>query len=275
MKCVFPLETGEARFLRLTEVMVRSARKHTELDLYCLNGGIPLDFRRWLEQQGVTVCDWRLSFRDELETRYDGSKPLTHPRGAYLRVDLPEALRRYGVEDEYVVYVDVDIIFLRPIELHHLRPQLFATPPDWDMQDRSRFNTGVMLLNVDGMREVTPGLLDHLRKHRFNFEFVGLGPCDQGAYNHYFGAQAHDWLEPEYEWKPWWGPNEDARIVHFAGPKPWDIRRVLAQGEGHPATPKDYIPHQVFHRSPEGYRHYLDTWYAFARAKDSHRQEAP
>ena len=48
------------------------------------------------------------------------------------------------------------------------------------------------------------------------------GPGDQGAYNEFYSGKfvVHRW--PLFNWKPYWGFNARAKLVHFHGPKPDD-----------------------------------------------------
>jgi hypothetical protein len=41
-------------------------------------------------------------------------------------------------------------------------------------------------------------------------------------------------LRPELNWKPYWGINPAAKIIHFHGPKPF-LRGQIAAGLAHPA----------------------------------------
>jgi lipopolysaccharide biosynthesis glycosyltransferase len=142
-----------------------------------------------------------------------------------------------GIRDSFVLYTDVDVMFRLDVVplLTTLAPKYFAAGPEFDAHDYMRINTGVMLMNVGGLRSVDT------RFRRFVAdrlpEFVDHN-WDQGAYRRYFGRSSiamklfgarWDALPPEFNWKPHWGPNERAAIVHFHGPKP-QHRDLLRSG---------------------------------------------
>jgi hypothetical protein len=62
-------------------------------------------------------------------------------------------------------------------------------------------------------------------------------------------------LPLEMNWKPYWGWNPDASIVHFHGPKPQFIEAILS-GKGE--VPKVY--QNIYAKSPEGSQRYLELF---------------
>jgi len=120
-------------------------------------------------------------------------------------MELPKVLNEYGVLDEYILYVDTDIMFLGSIDLDCIKPSYFSSSSDWDNNDWSRFSTGVMVMNIHNLFEKYPSFLAHLKSHRFNFPNTDMGPCDQGAWNTFYINNEHEKLDPLYDWKPWWG----------------------------------------------------------------------
>ena len=48
------------------------------------------------------------------------------------------------------------------------------------------------------------------------------GPQDQGAYNGHYQGRFDVHLYARWNWKPYWGHNRAAALVHFHGPKPDD-----------------------------------------------------
>ena len=57
-----------------------------------------------------------------------------------------------------------------------------------------------------------------------------FGPADQGAYNEYFQGAFNCLTYPLFNWKPYWVENEDAKIIHFHGPKIQDYISYLRNG---------------------------------------------
>jgi hypothetical protein len=84
------------------------------------------------------------------------------------------------------------------------------------------------------------------------FKFVAF---DQGALNEFYGP-SREVLGREYNWKPHWGVDENAVIVHFHGPKPWDFRLwqhdAAAFNRRQPALEPFLQPH-----TEAAYEHYV------------------
>ena len=83
-------------------------------------------------------------------------------------------------------------------------------------------NAGIMLINVPWMRRT----YDEFVAWTFSgvniargLHFGPFGPGDQGAYNQFYTGKfnVHRW--PLFNWKPYWGYNPRAKLVHFHGPK--------------------------------------------------------
>jgi hypothetical protein len=80
-------------------------------------------------------------------------------------------------------------------------------------------NTGVMLMNTERLRES----LSQFRKYiRQNLAELERESWDEAAYRWFYrdsNGPLWDRLRPELNWKPYWGWNPQARIIHFHGPK--------------------------------------------------------
>lgn len=90
-------------------------------------------------------------------------------------------------------------------------------PHEW-----SQLCSGVLLLNVPAMRAEYDALLRHARDR--------LGRphhYDQETLNEHFEGR-WDHLPIHMHWKPYWGVEWDAAIVHFHGPKAEDARLLAA-----------------------------------------------
>lgn len=61
-----------------------------------------------------------------------------------------------------------------------------------------------------------------------------------------------DRLAPEYNWKPYWGLNPNAKIVHFHGIKVENIERVF---RGESVQP---IQAKLFGKAPEAYKEFYE-----------------
>ena len=83
------------------------------------------------------------------------------------------------------------------------------------------FNTGVALINVPHIRETKPEFLFFI-KDGINTSFSA--PSDQGAYLDFYKPEL---LDRSFNIKPYFHNMDNAKIVHFHGPKPHEWFKVL------------------------------------------------
>jgi hypothetical protein len=243
------------------EVMVRSAAANTSLEPHMIYCGPPDDpILAFAKSHGVNVIQRQPSILPDLE-RIKAKFPdylLGVATGAFLRIDLPIICQDLGFDDQYVLYTDLDVMFLGDIPAVEteafLRPALFSCAPETAQTDWVGMNTGVMVMNVKALLDdysafrsfVTSG--DTLYYELYKED----GSFDQSAYQRYY-ASKWDKLPVEYNWKPYWGFNEDALIVHFHGPKILEVRKMMDR------IPP-YVPKAVkalYHSHPDSYKAYL------------------
>ena len=117
-----------------------------------------------------------------------------------------------------------------------------------------------MMMNLNTMRRDYEGLMARSREM-----LGGDTPYDQLALNDFY-AGCWDHLPLEWNWKPYWGHNPDAKIVHFHGPKFQVMRYLLGEG---PKMLVHDIWRELFERSPEAYRLYLDQARSFVPELDT------
>ncbi|MBG0808298.1 hypothetical protein IY145_02775, partial [Methylosinus sp. H3A] len=161
--------------------------------------------------------------------------------GALLRLDIPLIETR----DEFVLYTDCDVLFARRVELSPLRPRYFAAAPMHEPHEWSQLCSGVLLLDVPAMRAEYDALMRRARN--------SLGRphhYDQEALNEHFEGR-WDHLPIHMHWKPYWGVEWDAAIVHFHGPKAEDARLFAT------APPGDDLLGLLYRRDPQGFAHFL------------------
>ncbi len=261
MKCFFTLSGTDFQYIQMAKVLVRSALANTDLELFCVYDGEDRDFTRWLRDASVDVIKWKISFLEELILEYEGDRSIDFCRGTYLCMELPKILAEYGVKDEHVLYVDTDTMFSGPVELRAFKPHYFASSSDWEQNEWSRFSTGVIVMNLPNLLGKYPGFVAHLKKYKFNFTHTRMGPCDQGAWNTYYKNGEHERLDPLYDWKPWWGINPDAKIVHFSGPKPQEAKRLLNMDK--PRDENEQLQKFMVSENPEAYKHYIRVWKSY------------
>src|SRR5205085_542586 len=138
----------------------------------------------------------------------------------------------------------------------------FAVAPEFDRGNYDRINTGVMLMNVPALqRDREP----FARFIRGNLERLVTNSWDQEAYRLFYKRKLPllrnrwDKLPPTLNWKPYWGENGAATIVHFHGPKPFQEEMVRA-GKG-PAT--------LLPLATPSYFAYCQRWRSYLRLTSS------
>ena len=142
--------------------------------------------------------------------------------GAFSRVELPDLVTSLGGAAR-VLYTDCDVIFVGEVvpELEAHRCEYFGVAPEGRQDDYVNMNTGVMLMNTDRLRESLPKFREYIWQNLAELERESW---DEAAYRWFYrdrNGPLWDRLRPELNWKPYWGKNAQARIIHFHGPKPY------------------------------------------------------
>lgn len=190
-------------------VAVRSCQATTSLKPYCLYWGEPRQELDILTDMGVAIIPHESSLAPELKVGYRDN--YFKFAGHWLRVDIPEI----EVTDDFVLYTDIDIIFCGlPSRLP--APHFLSVAPEGREKDWNNFNSGVMLMNIPAMRNCMNDFKDAIRKRLLgSFKYP---THDQASFNSFYGDK-FDRLPTTMNWKPYWGYNKDAHIIHFHGPK--------------------------------------------------------
>jgi lipopolysaccharide biosynthesis glycosyltransferase len=228
MQWFFALTEDSTAFRQYAEmimVAVHTATKFTSLKPNCLYDGAENEFTEWLTRHDVRIVCHRSFLREALEElgRQKANPHLAAAlSGAFSRVELPELVERLGGADR-VLYTDCDVIFRGEVvpELEANPCDYFAVAPESVQDDYVNMNTGVMLMNTGRLRERLPAFREYIRQ---NLAALERESWDEAAYRWYY-RDSHgplwDRLRPELNWKPYWGENAQAKIIHFHGPKPF------------------------------------------------------
>ena len=245
MKWYFCMETvGLIRYAPLIQAAVISCRQHTSLTPICLwydvDNRLPDYMAAFFARYEVTVIFQQARvYKAALERGFDVSH---HTSGIFLRFEVPHIEQ----EDEYVLYTDCDIMFQNEVSLDHLRPRFFAAGPEFYPDYWGYFNSGVMLMNIPEMRRTS----DHLFATTMARMAAGFGTGhDQGDLNAFYFEQ-WERLPLEYNWKPYWGVNDRAVVLHFHGPKPMDLY-LISTGQK-----KDERASKMIGLNLEAFKHY-------------------
>ncbi len=241
MKTVFCIDDNP-RYLLLLKVAARSLRAlHGDAaPLLCVYGGDDAHVLAEVAAERIPLARYRPRLNRETLPAF------THPViGCFLRLEL--ALVPELADDDAVLYCDSDVFFLRPLD------ELFAAPvPSYLGMVREAtapfyheykslsylyrerrctvpmpfpiwtFSSAVTLFNLARLRR--RDLVEHFLA--FSQQNVGrIGNLDQSLLNYFFGKRitrlADRWNRPPYQ------PDcqQTAHIVHFHGPKPWEVSR--------------------------------------------------
>jgi len=224
MEWYFALTEDSTAFRQYAEmimVAVHTAQQHTTLEPHCIYDGGDNDFTAWLKKRGVRIIQHRSFVRDALgELGRRKGNPHLAPAlaGAFSRIELPEI-----VTNGRVLYTDCDVFFRGEVvpELEANACRYFAVAPESTRDDYVNMNTGVMLMNTERLRESLPAFREYISK---NLAALEAESWDEAAYRWFYrdeNGPMWDRLRPELNWKPYWGENAQAKIIHFHGPKPF------------------------------------------------------
>lgn len=249
---------------------VVSAKTNTTLQPFLIYDGNHNSKTELIASLGVTILNHRLSFYSELEkylleNQFD--KRIINVRsGAFLRYEIPQALERHGIEDEFIFYSDCDVLFLKDLELTNYRPKYLAACGHkiggytrMKIGGEWHFNSGILLMNVNAVYQERNSFVNFIKKNglssrrgRIPFMQKNLYLSDQVTINLYYKNKINR-LPLEYNWHPSKGVNPGARIVHFNGLK-WTQWKDYTSGDLGETKIEKY--RSLVDSSPEGYEHY-------------------
>ena len=214
--------TAFRQYAEMIMVAVHTAQRTTSLEPHCIYDGGENDFTAWLRKRGVGIIRHRSFVRDALE-ELGRTKQNPHLgaalSGAFSRIELPDLVEG----SERILYTDCDVMFLDDVvpELEENPCRYFAVAPESVLGDYVNMNTGVMLMNPEKLRESLPAFREYVSA---NLAALEAESWDEAAYRWFYrdeNGPMWDRLQPEFNWKPYWGENPHAKIIHFHGPKPF------------------------------------------------------
>lgn len=155
--------------------------------------------------------------------------------GTYFRLDFPlllprikEELETRGIgsfQYESALYTDADVMLLKDFELKSLgHPKTFFMGPEAIRGHQT--NAGVLYYNISFMKETLPDLLDYAHSKSWCLNDQDL------LIQFYVSKNITSLLSDEYNWKPYWGINHQAKVLHFHGPKPGKGAECIALHPG-------------------------------------------
>ena len=230
------------------EVAVLSACMRTRLTpilLLDLPAPTPTDMERiaWLEGMGVAIRPHRAEMFAPVR-EYFGTAADNYD-GHWLRCDIPIL----ETSDRFVLYTDIDVVFRADVGFSDIAPRFVACAPEFEQTEYSYFNSGVMIMNIAALRKSRRRFAGDLKRM-----LPSLKPYeDQKVFNATY-QNAWERLPNSWNWKPYWGFDDQAAIVHFHGPKPGLVRRMIA-GD---VAGIDAESLRLYSLSPVGYARYID-----------------
>ncbi len=202
----------------------REREHYTPNDMLIRRGGEGNNVCQLLERYGVQIIYHTFPFKQELKEIYTHEwmentlhKTIDYSRifGTFMRFEIPVVEK----EDEFVLYTDIDVLFTSDIRLEDLpHPKVLAAGPEAekDINRSKMFNAGVLVMNIAGMRQKYEIFKTWMRQRRINANNTIF---DQGYLNE-LCFDDMELLPLEYNWKPYWGINNQAKIIHYHGMKP-------------------------------------------------------
>lgn len=217
---------GFRQYSEMVMVAVYTARKFTSLRPHLIYDGKDNEFTAWLDRHDVKIVRHRSFMREELAKLGQREKnPYIEAviSGAFLRVELPRLVPA-AQDDQIVFYTDCDVVFKGDVlpQLQATNCEYFAVAREAQDAQSDRINSGVMLMNLAALRRTADAFYKFINEHLNELKGEAW---DQGAYQRFYrdddGRPLWTWLPLEMNWRPYWGNNSSARIVHFHGPKPF------------------------------------------------------
>jgi hypothetical protein len=245
-------KTSETNLIKMLEVSVKSALKNTNFEVNVIFDGDP---KKLNLPSNVNIIKHRHRCYNVFENsnRCKNSEPcLTTASGAFLRTEIPYLMNELGCDDEYCFYTDYDVIFLENdfSELEKIKTNTFASAPEFHIDNWGYCNTGAMLMNAKNFIQEDSKIVDYIKN---NFET--LHTWDQTLYNSLYHNNFTK-LPVEFNWKPYWGINKDAKIVHFHGVKPFSVNPIEQ-------VFKQPILKNLYDRNPNSYEYYNKLFESF------------
>jgi len=251
MKWFMCINDNSQQHQDLSKIAVLSALKNTTLEPHLIYDGFRSAYSEWMISKGVIVYYKTLTYLEEF--RRCSKEQRSIGPGAFLRTEIPLLARSIGLPDKYVLYTDSDVMFLKD-PLTNIHPEYFSCGPESDQQEQLHCNTGVMYMNLHSLFYT----FDNFKKHIIEHLDKRAG-YDQPMYNTFYEGM-WEGLPIDLNWKPYWGFNEEAIILHWHGPKPNQVSTMKSI-----PTPENYgALCSLWRRDPEAYEKYIEIWKSFS-----------
>jgi hypothetical protein len=175
--------------------------------------GVPEQYPVWLKilhnEKIISVFPHRLSWYDLIITRQRKKGSAAH-----FRMEIPlfmdrVLLRNPLVDSQYVFYTDIDVLFLKKPPV--IKPPLLTLGPE--IIKGRKDNNGVMFMNLTALQA---GPLEEYIQYSKKNVNLSSQPLTLTMFRN---NNLSTLLPDEYNWKPYWGLNSAAYILHTHGTK--------------------------------------------------------
>jgi len=240
-------DTAKTDNIKMLEKSCISAIQNTDFEVYVIFDGKKEELNLPKE---VNIIEHRHRCYDI----FKNSKRNTHEEilkiasSAFLRTEIPYLCNKLGFDDQFIMYTDYDVLFQKRdySDLKLFKPLYFSGCPEFNKNDWNVVNTGSMLMNIKYFLSIDKDIIEYINK---NFE--NLTTWDQSLYNNLYKNKI-DKLPLEYNWKPYWGINPNAKIIHFHGAKPLAVETESKKNEP--------IVKYLRELNKKGYDYYNSLW---------------
>ena len=230
-------------------VCLTSCLLNTNLFPTLIYSGKDNEFIRSIEKSGINVIRHRISFYEELKKAcQENNVDFGVAEGAFLRLDIPEIAK----EEKFSLYTDVDVLFQRHPHIESIFPEFIAATSEIGFEHYGHMNSGVMILNHNGITKEKTHLVNRIIDG--NLKSSSGDPYDQGHLNDHFKGRWNI-IDQSFNWKPYWGLNKFAPIVHWHG-----VKFHAAVSNMIPSMysyNKSHMHTDLFKRSPDAYAWYI------------------
>jgi lipopolysaccharide biosynthesis glycosyltransferase len=201
-------------YLKMYKVAVKTAKMtNPTIVPYLILDGEKDEYINDLINMGVNVIHHQVNFFDSLKDFYGDN---TTAYGAFLRIDIPKICESLGIESDYILYTDNDVMFMDDVTpLLNLKPKYFMCTGEFSQEFiPSLMNSGVMWINWKSMLNEYDEFVFFIKNNLQHFTAF-----DQDSFRIYYQHKMES-FDYNYNYKPYWGYNKGIKILHFHGPKP-------------------------------------------------------
>lgn len=204
------------KYQRYAKIAINSALQNTNIEPHCVYDGYEDSFTKWLYQKNIPVYYKKSRFYNYIKKQ---ELDINRISSEFLRFEIPEIIINNNIFDDFYLYTDCDVIFNSSIEeLNKLKPFSIAWVSNSSIS--KTFNSGLMLVNVENMIKYQKKFEEALQVTSKNYLY------DEYFYNLFFAKNSIE-LSSNFNWRPYWGINNDAKVIHFHRMKIDIIEKII------------------------------------------------